>query len=273
MAGCLFPGLLIASNGRQAYPPLSDERQYWLRQFFFLFLVAAAIQASQAASGLLLARLAASPVLLAFGLDALVGAFRELALARRLARRKSVAPGAGRRAFSLVAAGYMAAGAVALVAGIAALWQGRHPAPTLTGVALAALSMLLVPIVGSYMKAVAMELRSPALRAASVFTFGNSYLSMVLLVSLLVRSGMERWWGDPLGALVMSPFILQKGIQILIEVRGPGPTGVFPEDTDGNEDDAAGTASLTGQRGEATPGADPATGATPEDPPIGRGSA
>jgi divalent metal cation (Fe/Co/Zn/Cd) transporter len=85
--------------------------------------------------------------------------------------------------------------------------------------------VLLVPIVGSYMKAVAMELKSPALKAASVFTFGNSYLSMVLLISLLIRLGMDRWWGDPLGALVMVPFIVQKGIQILIGEPGREPPG------------------------------------------------
>jgi hypothetical protein len=38
---------------------------------------------------------------------------------------------------------------------------------------------------------------------------------MVLLISLLVNAGMERWWSDATGALVMAPFVAQKGIQIL----------------------------------------------------------
>ena len=91
----------------------------------------------------------------------------------------------------------------------------------LIGVALAALPLLLIPIVGSYMKSVAMELKSPALKAASVFTFANSYLSLVLLISLLIRSGMERWWGDSLGAIMLAPFIIQKGIQILVDDKQP----------------------------------------------------
>jgi hypothetical protein len=198
---------------------LPEDTQHWLRQFFYLFLIASLIQTSQAVSGILLSRLAASPALLAFGLDALVGASRELVLARRLARWKAadVEPGSDRGLLRVIAAGYILVGIAALAAGAVALWQRHQAQPTLPGVALAALSVLLIPIVGSYMKAVAMELKSPALKAASVFTFGNSYLSMVLLVSLLVRSGMERWWGDPLGALVMAPFVIQKGIQILLE--------------------------------------------------------
>jgi divalent metal cation (Fe/Co/Zn/Cd) transporter len=76
------------------------------------------------------------------------------------------------------------------------------------------------------MKAVAVELRSPALGSAAVFTFGNSYLSMVLLVSLLVRLGMDRWWGDALGAIVMAPFMMQKGLQML----AGGPAATAPED-------------------------------------------
>jgi divalent metal cation (Fe/Co/Zn/Cd) transporter len=77
--------------------------------------------------------------------------------------------------------------------------------------------MLVIPIVGSYMKVLAVELRSQPLRAAAIFTFGNSYLSMVLLVSLLVHSGMGFQWGDAVGGLVMFPFLAQKGIQILID--------------------------------------------------------
>ncbi len=77
--------------------------------------------------------------------------------------------------------------------------------------------MLVIPIVGSYMKVLAVELRSQALKSAAIFTFGNSYLSMVLLISQLMSYGMNLRWGDPLGAVVMSPFMAQKGIQILLE--------------------------------------------------------
>ena len=64
------------------------------------------------------------------------------------------------------------------------------------------------------------------MKAAAVFTFGNSYLSLVLLISLLVNARMDLWWGDGLGAIIMAPFILQKGIQILVGK----PTSKFVDD-------------------------------------------
>ena len=77
--------------------------------------------------------------------------------------------------------------------------------------------MLAIPIIGSYLKVLAVEMRSQTLKAAAVFTFGNSYLSMVLLISQLINLGMDKRWGDPLGAIVMFPFMVQKGIQILLD--------------------------------------------------------
>ena len=116
-----------------------------------------------------------------------------------------------------VAYGYMLASAAAFYLGASTLWRAELPQTTALGIVLAAVSMLVIPIMGSYMKVLAVELRSQALRSAAVFTFGNSYLSMVLLIALLMSYGMNLRWGDPLGALVMFPFIAQKGIQILLE--------------------------------------------------------
>jgi hypothetical protein len=198
-----------------------DEVTRWLRHFLYLCLLTALVHLLQSVSGILLWVRAGSPLLLVFGLDALVGGAREVILAGRIARFGTAEPepGSGRKLLVLVAGGYVLVGLLALVAGGAFLAAGREPRPSLLGVGLAAISMLLIPIIGSYMKSLAMEVRSAALKAASVFTFGNSYLSMVLLIGLLINAGMGYGWGDPLAAIVMCPFIVQKGIQLLVESR------------------------------------------------------
>jgi divalent metal cation (Fe/Co/Zn/Cd) transporter len=145
---------------------------------------------------------------MSFGLDAIVSAAAALVLAARIERE-------WRNKF--VAYGYIVAAAGAAYLGASMLWRGERPEASVLGIALAAVSMLVIPIAGSYMKVLAVELRSQALRSAAVFTFGNSYLSMVLLIALLMSYGMNLRWGDPLGALVMFPFMAQKGIQILLE--------------------------------------------------------
>jgi divalent metal cation (Fe/Co/Zn/Cd) transporter len=187
---------------------MTNERETWIRHFFYLALFAAAFHALQFLASLLLWMQTNSAVLMSYGLDAAVSAVAAVVLAgaiQREWRKKSVAYA------------YMVASAVAFYLGASMLWRGQRPQTTVLGIVVAAVSMLVIPIVGSYMKVLAVELRSQALRSAAVFTFGNSYLSMVLLIALLMSYGMNLRWGDPLGALVMFPFMAQKGIQILLE--------------------------------------------------------
>lgn len=184
------------------------ERDTWIRHFFYLALFAAAFHTLQFLASLLLWTTTRSAALISYGLDAAVSAIAALILAARLR-------GEWRNRF--VAYAYMAAAAGAFYLGGSMLWNGRWPQASVLGIMVAAISMLVIPIVGSYMKTLAVELRSQALKSAAIFTFGNSYLSMVLLIALLMSYGMNLRWGDPLGALVMFPFMAQKGIQILLE--------------------------------------------------------
>ena len=187
---------------------MADDRETWIRHSYQLALFTAAFHSLQFGGSLLLWTATESPALMAFGLDAFVSAAASFVLAARIQRE-------WRHRF--VAYGYMAASAGAAYLGASTLWSREPPARSMLGIVLAAVSMLVLPVAGSYMKTLAVELRSQALRSAAVFTFGNSYLSMVLLIALLLNIGMGLRWGDPLGALVMFPFIAQKGIQILLE--------------------------------------------------------
>ena len=190
---------------------MPDDRNTWIRHSFLLALATAAFHLLQFLAGAALWRTTNSPALLSFALDAIVSAIGSLLLASRMERID--VHGRSR----IVGYGYVAASLIALYSGGIALWSGQRPARSVLGIALAATSMLVIPIIGSYMKVLAVELRSQPLKAAAIFTFGNSYLSMVLLISLLLNAGMDFGWGDPLGALVMFPFMMQKGIQILLD--------------------------------------------------------
>jgi divalent metal cation (Fe/Co/Zn/Cd) transporter len=198
---------------------MADDRTTWIQHSLNLAAFTCLFHLLQFSAGLILWTRTGSASLLSYALDALVSSFAAAILALRILRHQSVDiqgfEEKGR--FRMVAGAYMLASAVALGAGIVSLWSGVRPGRTVLGIALAAISMLVIPIIGSYMKVLAVELRSQALRSAAIFTFGNSYLSMVLLIAMLLNIGMGFGWGDPLGALVMFPFVAQKGIQILLE--------------------------------------------------------
>jgi len=194
---------------------MPDERATWIRQSFQLALVTGGFHLLQFLAAGALWTVTRSAALAAFGLDAVVSAYASLVLAARI-HRSFETLGDNWRSRS-AAFGYLAGAAIALFMSVAQFWSARWSIGTVLGVVLAAVSMLVIPIVGSYMKVLAVELRSQPLKAAAVFTFGNSYLSMVLLVALLINAGMGFRWGDAAGGLVMFPFLAQKGLQILID--------------------------------------------------------
>jgi divalent metal cation (Fe/Co/Zn/Cd) transporter len=192
-----------------------EEQQTWIRQSFSLALLTAAFHFLQFVSSIALWTMSNSPALAAFGLDAIVSGAAALVLASRI--HKSFDTLGDHWRSRAVGYAYLAAAAAVLYIVGHHLWFGERAARSFLGILVAALSMLVIPIVGSYMKTLAVELRNQPLKSAAIFTFGNSYLSMVLLIALLLNAGMALPVGDVLGALVMFPFLAQKGIQILVE--------------------------------------------------------
>jgi divalent metal cation (Fe/Co/Zn/Cd) transporter len=194
---------------------MADDRATWIRHSWQLALVTAGFHLLQFVASGALWTITGSAALAAFGLDAVVSAYASLVLGTRI--RKSFNTLGDNWRSRPAAFGYLAGAVIALCLAVAQLWAREWSQGTLLGIVLAAVSMLVIPIIGSYMKVLAVELRSQPLKAAAIFTFGNSYLSMVLLVALLINKGMGFRWGDAVGGLVMFPFLAQKGLQILID--------------------------------------------------------
>jgi divalent metal cation (Fe/Co/Zn/Cd) transporter len=197
---------------------MSEDRATWIRHSYNLALLTGGFHLLQFAASVALWSITNSAALAAFGLDAIVSSAAAFLLASRI-HRSFEKLGESWRSRS-VAYGYIAASATVLWLGARQLWLGERPARSFMGIAIAALSMLVIPVIGSYLKTLAVELRNQPLKSAAIFTFGNSYLSLVLLIALLLNAGGNFSRGDALGALVMFPFLAQKGIQILIEEGG-----------------------------------------------------
>src|SRR5215467_12195066 len=184
---------------------MPDDRSTWIRQSYSLALLTAGFHFLQFVAAGALWTTTESAALASFGLDAIVSAFASLILAVRIHHDfERLSENWRARGVGIA---YVAASAIALYLGATQLWMKNWPQRSILGVALAALCMLVIPIIGSYMKTLAVELRSQPLKSAAIFTFGNSYLSMVLLISLLLNAGMNVPAGDTLGALVMFPFL------------------------------------------------------------------
>jgi len=91
------------------------------------------------------------------------------------------------------------------------LWHRDAPEESLVGIALAALSLAIMPLVSWGKLRAARELGSAALRAEAKETLACSYLSFALLLGLGANAIAGWWWADPVAALLMVPWLVKEG--------------------------------------------------------------
>lgn len=93
----------------------------------------------------------------------------------------------------------------------------RHETPeeSVVGIVLAAVSLVIMPLLVRAKRKVARAINSGALMADSRQTELCTYLSAILMVGLLLNATLGWWWADPVAALVMVPIIVKEGIEAL----------------------------------------------------------
>jgi divalent metal cation (Fe/Co/Zn/Cd) transporter len=82
---------------------------------------------------------------------------------------------------------------------------------------LAALSLVVMPVLVRLKRKVASELGSGALEAEARQTRVCAYLSAILLAGLGLNAWLGWWWADPVAGAVMVPLIAWEGLEA---VRG-----------------------------------------------------
>jgi divalent metal cation (Fe/Co/Zn/Cd) transporter len=81
------------------------------------------------------------------------------------------------------------------------------------GIVLAAVSLIIMPLLVRAKRKVARGINSGALMADSKQTELCTYLSAILLGGLLMNALLGWWWADPVAALIMVPIIVKEGIE------------------------------------------------------------
>ena len=89
------------------------------------------------------------------------------------------------------------------------------PRESPVGIALAAASLVVMPLLARAKRRVAVAMRSSALVAESQQTMICTYLSAILLGGLLLNALAGWWWADPVAALGMVPLIAHEGLEAL----------------------------------------------------------
>ena len=89
------------------------------------------------------------------------------------------------------------------------------PERSVFGIALAAASLLVMPLLARAKRRVAGRITSAALTADARQTQLCTYLSAILLGGLLLNATVGWWWADPVAALAMVPIIAREGAEAL----------------------------------------------------------
>jgi divalent metal cation (Fe/Co/Zn/Cd) transporter len=89
----------------------------------------------------------------------------------------------------------------------------RTPAePSGVGIALAFVSLVVMPLLARAKRRVGYAMASRAMHADAKQTEFCTYLSAILLGGLVLNAAFGLWWADPVAALAMVPIIAKEGV-------------------------------------------------------------
>jgi divalent metal cation (Fe/Co/Zn/Cd) transporter len=154
-------------------------------------------------------RAAGSTALVGFGLDSTVEVMSGLVILWQF--RHPIPEDREHQARRLIAVSFFALAAYVTVESVRALVLREQPDTSLVGSVLAALSLMVMPLLSRWQRRTGRELGSGAVVADGTQTLLCTYLSAVLLVGLLANALLGWWWLDAVAALIIAGVAVREG--------------------------------------------------------------
>lgn len=158
---------------------------------------------------------AESVVLMAFGLDSFVESTSGAILIWRLlaeagSRTSADVERLDRRAHRLVGVSLFALAAFVGVHAAHSLWTREQPEPSVVGIVLTGVSVMVMLFLARAKRRVAARLQSRALEADAFQTTACWWLSLVALGGIALNAAFGWWWADPVAALLVVVLIVRE---------------------------------------------------------------
>ena len=194
---------------------LEDHRAALVRRGIWLSYATIGYNSLEALGSLIAGFLAGSVALVGFGFDSVIEVTASIAAQWRLRADVDVEHRERVEVFTLriVGACFLGLALYILLDAANTLWQGRAPDRSPLGVAILALSVIVMPVLAISKKKVARALASGALEAEATQTSLCAYLSVIGLAGVALNAAAGWWWADPVAALVMVPIIVREGVE------------------------------------------------------------
>ena len=192
------------------------DRVEWLRRGIALEGVTVGYNALEGIVAIGAGLVAGSIALIGFGIDSVIEVTSGVLLWWRLRTELGSAhlgPTVERRAARGAGLLLLALGAYIVTDSARLLLTGTRPESSEIGIAVTALSLIVMPLLARAKLRVAEKLGSRALRADAHETIVCAWLSATTLAGLGLNALLGWWWADPVAALVMLPLIVREGVE------------------------------------------------------------
>jgi divalent metal cation (Fe/Co/Zn/Cd) transporter len=156
---------------------------------------------------------ASSIALVGFGLDSAIEGFASLVIVWRFSRSRMFSAAAETRAQKLVAIQFFVLAPYVGIESVRALIGGERPDETWVGIALAASSVVLMPLLGIAKQRIADQIGSAATKGEGRQNMLCAYLAGALLVGLIGNALAGAWWLDPTVGLLIAAVAVKEGLE------------------------------------------------------------
>ncbi|MEV8266097.1 cation transporter [Microbacterium sp. NPDC076911] len=215
---------------------LSDGRKVALqRRIRWIVSATIAYNLIEAVIALTAGNLANSAALVAFGLDSTIEVLSAAAVAWQFTRREPERWEKG--TLRVIAVAFFALAAYVTASSLFALITQVDVEHSSIGIAIAALSVVIMPFLSFAERRAGRELGSASAVADSKQTLICTYLSAAVLAGLLLNSLFGWWWADAVAGLVIAAFALREGIEAWRGDACATSVGMLLEDDHGDDED------------------------------------
>lgn len=206
----------VAVSNLAPTPPVSGlSRAEWMkyaRWARWLSWASLAYMAVEGAVAIAAGLAAGSIALVGFGVDSAIEGFASLVIVWRFTGARLLSDRAEARAQRLVALQFFLLAPYIIAQAGRDLIGGEHPDASWVGIALAASSVMAMPLLGIAKQRIGQRMGSLAAQGEGAQNLLCAYMAAALLVGLVGNALLGLWWLDPVAALAIAALAVREGL-------------------------------------------------------------
>ena len=164
-------------------------------------------------AGLVAGLAAGSIALIGWALSSAVEGMASVIVIWRFTGSRATSETAERRAQRAVAVSFWLLAPYVAVEAVHKLVAGDHPEPSILGIVLTTLSLMLMPALGIAKQRLGRRLDSEATAGEGMQNLLCAYLAGAVLLGLVLNAWIGWWWADPVIALVVAAVAVNEGAE------------------------------------------------------------